>query len=265
MVNYKQLFHEDYSDIVRKIVDQPKKISIVDRIKKIYNNLFDKHTQVTDSDFSILCKLAYSNEGILQEFINPLMQKKYQIIDFINSDDGLQFYVIKSKLSKDLIFAFRGTDEWVDWLTNLQIMQKKRQFETAKLYLDKIIAENIDCQIYFCGHSLGGALAQSMYLNYQGYTKVKIIRAVTFNSAGVRLKNEQSYSNLSITNYIIENDIVGSATGYHYGKTIYLKLSNIVKNKSMLKLYTHSLDQFVFDEFGKINNEVLNKNENKIG
>jgi Protein of unknown function (DUF2974) len=257
MVNYRQLFNEDYTDIVKKVTNIDERINMKDKIKQNINNLLNYHIKVSEYELWMFSRLAYSNDGIYQKFIDKFYDERYQIVDFINEPDGLQFYVIKSRMTKDLIIAFRGTDEWVDWLTNIQIISKKsKQFDTAKMKLEKILSLYNDYYIYFCGHSLGGALAQEMHLFYYSHTKLNIIRTVTFNSAGIRSKNDNNYSNLPIYNYVIDKDVVGSSTGYHYGKVIYVKPKEVTSRLSPLRLYTHALEQFIFDRRGNVFNRI---------
>ena len=105
---------------------------------------------------------------------------------------------------------------------------------------------------YLCGHSLGGALAQYLFVYFHDRQDVTLNRAVTFNSAGVRLKHEEAYSDLPIENYIIERDIVGTVTGYHYGKVYRCMPKKISGKLDPIKFATHSLDQFMFDANGKV-------------
>ena len=262
-MKYNKLFYEEYADVVRtKNRNQKTEFRIT--VKRFINQFLRQYLQITDYELWMMCKLAYSNDGIQQEFIDPLYNKKFQIINFYTEEDGLQFYLIQSKISKDLIIAFRGTDEWVDWLTNIQIKEKKRQFESAKTHLENIVLTYFDYRIYFCGHSLGGALAQEMFVHFQTFQKLKLIKAVTFNSAGVRNKKGNPYRNLQIVNYVVENDWVGNKTGLHYGETIRVECLNTSSKFNIIKLYTHGLNQFCFDSNGNILNRVETFDEEQV-
>lgn len=253
MVTYRDLFKEDYTDIVVKDELHFEELTYYEKFKRALNYKLNRHIEVSDYELWMFAKMAYSNDGVKQRFIDRYYNYKYYITDFISEPDGLQFYVIKSRLTKDLIIAFRGTDEFVDWLTNIQILTgKKRQFETAKRLLEQILAQYADYFIYFCGHSLGGALAQEMYLYFYSFTKLHLMRAVTFNSAGVRYRHDKSYSQLPIYNYVVIQDIVGSSTGYHYGKVRFVKPKEISYRFDPLHLFTHTLDQFTFNEDGSV-------------
>jgi Protein of unknown function (DUF2974) len=253
MPEYRELFKEDYTDIVEKTDRDTEQYTYYEKIVRYYNYKFNRHISISDYELWMFSKLAYSNDGINQKFIDRFYNQKYYIDHFVSESDGLQFYVIKSRLTKDLIIAFRGTDEWVDWLTNIQILSaKKKQFDTATKYLESIFKEHTNHYIYLCGHSLGGALAQQMYVYYYSITKLKLMKAVTFNSAGIRYRNENAYVKLPIYNYIIAQDIVGNSTGYHYGSVHYVKPKEITNRLDPLKLFTHTLDQFTFNTDGSV-------------
>lgn len=256
MVLYRDIFSEDYTDIV-KYKESNQKLSIKENIFSYFNKLFNKHISISDYELWMFSKLAYSNGGINLDFIDKYYNSKFEIIDFINEEDGLQFYVIKSRLTKDLIISFRGTDQWIDWLTNIQIVKsKKKQFDTAILNLEKIFSKFLNYDIYFCGHSLGGALSQYLFIHFYEFNNISLKRAVTFNSAGIRGKTEDNYYNLPIINYIIEKDMVGVNTGYHFGKIFFVK-PKIIRNYKFLNLHTHSLDQFTFDSKGNVDNIII--------
>lgn len=254
MVSYKDLFKEDYTDIVKPLTSKKRSLSFYERFIRLYNIKVDKHVYVSDYELWMFSKLSYSDTGTEQEFIDPYYNLKYDIDHFISREDGLQFYIIRSKLTKDLIITFRGTDEWVDWLTNIQILtHKAKQFDTAKYELEQLLVNYIDHHIYLCGHSLGGALAQELFLHFYKKTKINLVKAVTFNSAGVRYKQDHPNQNLSIYNYIVKKDIVGNGTGFHYGKVYYVNPKAETIRIDPLRLFTHTLDQFTFNTDGMVN------------
>lgn len=227
-------------------------LTLYERVLRLYNGWLNRELALTDYDFWMMAKLAYSNNGRFQRFVNARDERRFHIAHFFSMDDGLQGYVIRSRLTQDLIIAFRGTDEWKDWLTNVQILKgKKGQFQTAIPLLEDIFSRYPDHRYYLCGHSLGGALAQVLFAYFHPTTP-NLKRAVTFNSAGVRRKNEPAYPNLPIDNFVIVNDLVGSMTGYHYGK-VHPCVPKYSKNKlDALTFMTHRLDQFSFDEKGRV-------------
>jgi hypothetical protein len=93
------------------------------------------------------------------------------------NESGLAYDIFENQNSNEVIFAFRGTDDKKDYtkanLTfspfNIQYRQATEQF---KVYLDT----HKDKNITLTGHSLGGALALSLSVNYG-------INAIVFNSS----------------------------------------------------------------------------------
>ena len=228
-------------------------LTLYERVLRLYNEKFHRHLILSDQDFWMFSKLAYRDDGCFQRFVRDKDRRRFCIAHFYSTDDGLQFYVILSRLTKDVVISFRGTDEWKDWLTNVQILRgKKGQFQTAIRYLEQIFSLYPKHHFYLCGHSLGGALAQYLFVHFISEKDLVLKRAVTFNSAGVRLKQEPSYHDLPIDNYVIMRDIVGTITGAHYGK-VYQCVPKTIKGKfDPITFHTHSLDQFMFDETGSV-------------
>jgi triacylglycerol lipase len=84
---------------------------------------------------------------------------------------GPNFAILLSN-GEIILIAFRGTDKWNDWLTNLNIFYKRsplgfvhRGFMKAAISFWPDLAQQIlsmrdnDQHVWFTGHSLGGALA----------------------------------------------------------------------------------------------------------
>jgi hypothetical protein len=70
------------------------------------------------------------------------------------------------------IIAFRGTDEWADWLTNVNVLPRRAAWgyvhsgfaQAADTFWPEVPsrvqeARHAGCQVWFTGHSLGGAIA----------------------------------------------------------------------------------------------------------
>lgn len=128
----------------------------------------------------------------------------FEAISFINGTDIAN--------STEIIIAFAGTDELVDWFANggLAFGFAADQLKQAALYYLQVREINPDVTISFTGHSLGGGLAALMGVLFDE-------RAVTFDqapfaaaaSASVRdslvsYLNEQGYSNTRLTELVPE-------------------------------------------------------------
>jgi putative lipase involved disintegration of autophagic bodies len=93
------------------------------------------------------------------------------------NESGLAYDIFENQNSNEVIFAFRGTDDKKDFTkANLTIsshnLQYKQATERFKAYLDT----HKDKNITLTGHSLGGALALSLSVNYG-------LDAIVFNSS----------------------------------------------------------------------------------
>lgn len=120
-------------------------------------------------------------------------------IKLSRKDSGFQASVFKK--GNDIIIAYRGTDEMVDWiktnnalgiidtipdaLTCAVYVYNKIKMRYANLYIcapnTKIIPEENNIKIHITGHSMGGALAQ-----YVGvYAGEDVTKTVTWNALGI--------------------------------------------------------------------------------
>jgi hypothetical protein len=104
-----------------------------------------------------------------QEILNGVGMQE---VKFIGSEKA-QCAVIKSQDSSDARFralVFRGTDELIDWLTNLNVHLARwagpglvhegfrDAFDTIWPEIERLLAEDTG-PVFYTGHSLGGALA----------------------------------------------------------------------------------------------------------
>lgn len=112
-------------------------------------------------NFSHICKKSYNTK-------NLNYYKK------IRNDLGLDCFLINDNKNKYLKIVFAGTNEKIDWLSNINI---KKFYFNKKKYVHKgaykmyekskkeIISEILQCKykkIIIMGHSLGGYLSQIM-------------------------------------------------------------------------------------------------------
>ena len=93
------------------------------------------------------------------------------------NESGLAYDIFENQNSNEVIFAFRGTDDKKDYTkANLAISPFNIQYKEATEQFKKYLETHKDKNITLTGHSLGGALALSMSVNYG-------INAIVFNSS----------------------------------------------------------------------------------
>lgn len=105
--------------------------------------------------------------------------KNFKIIRFESGENG--FGAIALNLGDSIIVSYKPTRSFRDWIENFttQFMPHPQRGYAIE-FTEPIINKNV--QIYTCGHSLGGLLAQ--YVTYDLVNKgYKNIKTVTFNSA----------------------------------------------------------------------------------
>ena len=135
---------------------------------------------------------------------NAQLPVGYRVIDKAeNKENG--FYAEAYSDGKDIIIAYRGTDDVQDISTDWSMIRDKylNQAADAINFHDRVNRNNPYCDIAITGHSLGGTLAQVV-------TAIRGTLAVTFNAYGAKdlfKPGERLIENNSI-NYINEWDSV---------------------------------------------------------
>lgn len=100
---------------------------------------------------------------------------------------GTGFYAVAFINNRDILISFRGTDDITDVLADIQLstgtmsFQLLYAYEFVKFIMRKYVGEYDS--IHLTGHSLGGALVQSI-MNSDLNTKIS--SAVTFNAFGIK-------------------------------------------------------------------------------
>lgn len=92
--------------------------------------------------------------------------ESWKVVDYSKDNRILKydnFCATTYKNGNNIIIAYRGTDEDLEWVDNVVrygLMNHHREEQQARAYAKKIVQLYPDCSIYITGHSLGGYLAQ---------------------------------------------------------------------------------------------------------
>ena len=114
---------------------------------------------------------------------------------------SLLFEKISNTGQLEYVYAFAGTDgfDLKDWKNNFQqLIGTSRQYIIAMKNADHL-SKQIEGDLTFVGHSLGGGLAAASAYKTGG-------RAITFNAAGVSPFTIQHNKNAKIDAYLMVND-----------------------------------------------------------
>ena len=201
-----------------------------------------RYFNVTDRHLSMFAKLSYSTKDIKDNKSFDKDALGYAKLSELNGWKLVDSYIIgtsskgkelffaantyQNTNTKDVVVAFRGTDDGWDWLENLVIYPipwtSHPQAVDAELYINKI-AKKYSSKIYITGHSLGGYLAAYATGAISNTSnKDKLAKCAIFNGLGMDLtapkeiKNGLKSSKSKISNYRINDDLV-SIIGTHYG------------------------------------------------
>ena len=141
----------------------------------------------------------------------------YKVIDSVdNKNNGFHAEVLSN--GKDIIIAYRGTDEMGD-IKNDAAMARNRlpaQATDAIAVYDKVVMENPGRDISVTGHSLGGSLGEIV-------SGIRGVFAATFNAYGVRdmFKSGMKLKENNVINYVNEKDMFTMVNGQNHIGEIY--------------------------------------------
>lgn len=182
----------------------------------MYLKFDSRYSKVNAFNMSLLAKVAYLKKEDVKKFLFSKSKSEDREFDFkgvrnvssaflydtdekLNdiektfdfkdvTDTNTQFFYFKTK--EYALIAFRGTQEPVDWLTNLNSEMVPfnegvgivhagfyKAFTSVKPIVDAVFKEmNPDKPILICGHSLGGAISNlvAAYLRKSGHSKIMI-------------------------------------------------------------------------------------------
>lgn len=147
---------------------------------------------------------GYANSSEMSEY--------WKLIDYVNDASVIKidnFSATTFKNGKNIIIAYRGTNELWEWADNVLcygLGNYHSEEQQARAYAKKIVKENPGCKIYITGHSLGGYLAQigTAELIESGRSNV-IERTVYFNGIGMKFNKLvpiiKNYDMMSLYNF----------------------------------------------------------------
>lgn len=204
----------------------------------------NKFEYVNAKTLSYLSFLAYQNEETVRETLST------HEVHFIESKEtDTQCYVIED--DKNIVITFRGTEgtDIKDWSTNLAVEivdECHAGFDHAycsvaeKIY--SLIRNKRDKHLYITGHSLGGALANIIFLDLE-HIYYMAIKLYTFGSPRVFSKEladelnsgKKSWAYRIVNNNDIVTRIPPRLSGYsHFGTLIYIDNGkNIIEDKDL--------------------------------
>lgn len=147
--------------------------------------------------------MAYSE---CSKYETPLWDKLFNNWNYVvSSGKKTNFYGVAFRNAKDVIISFRGTDDTDDIIDdiNLGVFSKwTDSIEYAIDFTEKVISQlGTDVNLYFTGHSLGGALAQIVGKIFNAK------KIVTFNALGTNIICSGTYA----------GDILEEIITYHVG------------------------------------------------
>lgn len=141
-----------------------------------------------------------------------------------NASTKLNFACASYAKANEIIITFRGTNDFIDIVTDLNFVINQVPAFTSKFaraFYNKTKKKYPDFKYYFTGHSLGGAYAQLICA--QLVKECDICDAITFNAPGMAYVIDDKNANKdlkypNIHNYVVMNDFVGNFKA-HIGET----------------------------------------------
>jgi len=148
------------------------------------------------TEFGLLAEMAYLNlqdniDSKINTFVNKkgisrTLSGKYEVLDYIDIDNGLQAYCLKNE-NNEYIIAFRGTDDLaIDPLS--WYGENTSQYKEAKSFVEQMINDHkIDnSNLTFTGHSLGGILTAQLSVEFG-------VKGYAYNPFGANLLEYKNY------------------------------------------------------------------------
>lgn len=208
---------------------------------------------ISDKKLALLCQASYKGEKAVKSVMQRGKRKRsgIDVKECACEVTGATGYIAIDKDKKVACIVFRGTDEWDDWVHNLQIWKARKQgYEVHAGFLGAYasISERINNWVcsnvplpyrtYITGHSLGGAMATLHAM----YSKHLVYKCVTFGSPKVFEKAPDLFP-CNIVRWVNGADIIARIPklGYeHVGELHYItmgKKSKLLLNPPSSKMF----------------------------
>jgi hypothetical protein len=147
----------------------------------------------------------------------------WKIIDVQDAESMYGFYAIAFEQGDTIVIAYRGTDDLQDLMSDagiyLNIQGDVEQLVLAEKFASDVQKSlpNGSYHVIFTGHSIGGWLAQQMYLDElqkAPHTSWQSVHATVFNSIGTEFQPSRTPS-LEVKDYHFQGDIFS-----HFGTSL---------------------------------------------
>lgn len=202
---------------------------------------------VSDRDLAMFSTLAYNSKSPSNLIGTSFESDRFQglakmkevqswklddYISYVTEEGGDEKWfsasTYKEANSKNIVVAFRGSSDWMDWVENILIYPwlfvRHPQAEEAESYIKKVVNKYSDYNVYITGHSLGGYLALTAAASIGSTNSNSVERVATFNGLGLDGLTSPKYIKEGINNikskitcYRIDNDVV-SLIGDNYNQ-----------------------------------------------
>ena len=164
-----------------------------------------------------------------------------EVIGVSDPDDKTGFAAVALRHGDEIIIAFRGTDDIIDYGNDSTMWLLRKlpdQAYNALMFYDAIKKKYPQTEILLTGHSLGGSLAQIV----GAWRKVK---ACTFNPYGTRNILQKTGINIhdkNIVNYCNPYDPIAEINGKNQVGENYMLWSKIGDSSNKTSLSNHFLE-----------------------
>lgn len=192
----------------------------------------------------------------------PADYREFIIENFYDDNliSGIVYY--KLKYYNATIFAIRGSEEldainhttkWQDWNDNFHMFIKGPTYQQIKM-LECFYNEEVEEEIYLCGHSKGGNLSLFLSLACKLHEFNKIDKVYAFNAPGITTSVLESYSErIAQDDYkdkleLYENEHDCISMYFHHLKEPYLVKSNSSNNNLIQLFNNHNLYTMVYED-----------------